>query len=240
MGGRPALRSEDAQARRAVSRSAPAEVDISKFEDAFAKYGGKGSLTTVSYDLGDDPSAVADEAQRQAPQLIAKVKDSGATSVVLFTDIVNTTPAVMKAATAQEYFPEWVITGARIPGHRLRRPCRSGRPTRPRTCSASGPRRRTPPTGAAPTACESFFQSYWGETQGTYAPVASGIGFLLFSGIQLAGPNLTPQTFEQGVFSMPAAGGAIDGQISNFMIGYGRSRPGFPTTSTRRSGSTTR
>ena len=198
------------------------EVDISKFEAAYAKYGGKGSLTTVSYDLGDDPGAVADEAQRQAPQLIAKIKDSGATTVVLFTDIVNTTPAVMKAATAQDYFPEWVITGlgfqdidfvarALWPADQTKQVFGIG---------------TSPPyaaDGSAANGLQFLFQSYWGEAQGTYAAAASGIAFLLFSGIQLAGPKLTPQTFEQGVFSMPAAGGAIDGQISNFMLGYGRS-----------------
>jgi hypothetical protein len=76
--------------------------------------------------------------------------------------------------------------------------------------------------GSSANGLEHLFDSYWGETQGTYAPVAVGIGFLLYSGIQLAGPKLTPKTFEQGVFSMPAAGGAIDGQIANFMNAYGR------------------
>jgi hypothetical protein len=197
------------------------EVDVSKFEDAFEKYGGKGSLTKVSYDLGDDPSAVADEAQRQATQLVVKVKDSGATSVVLFTDIVNTTPAVMKAATSQDYFPEWIITGlgfqdidfvARIlwPPEQVAQVFGIG---------------TSPPyaaDGSSANGLETFFDTYWGEDRGTYSPGAVGIGFLLFSGIQLAGPKLTPQTFKQGVFSMPAAGGAIDGQISNFMNAYGR------------------
>ncbi len=196
-------------------------VDVSKFEDAFRKYRGKGSLTTVSYDLGDDPSALGDEAQRLAPQVLAKIKDSGATSVVLFTDIVNMTPAVMNAATDQEYFPEWVMTGlgfqdidfvARIlwPPEQVTQVFGIG---------------TSPPyaaDGSSANGLETFFDTYWGENQGTYAPVAVGIGFLLHSGIQLAGPKLTPQRFEQGVFSMPAAGGAIDGQISNFMNAYGR------------------
>jgi hypothetical protein len=197
------------------------EVDIAKFDKAFRTFKGKGSITTVPYDLGDDPSAVADEAQRLAPQVIAKVKDSGATSVVLFTDIVNMTPAVMKAATTQDYFPEWVITGLGFQDidfvARLLWPAEQ-------TAHVFGIGASPPyaADGSSANGLESFFDSYWGDTQGTYAPVAVGIGFLLFSGIQLAGPGLTPETFEQGVFSMPAAGGAIDGQISNFMNAYGR------------------
>jgi len=77
--------------------------------------------------------------------------------------------------------------------------------------------------GSSANGLQTFFQTYWGTTRGTYSPGAVGIGFLLYSGIQLAGPKLTPQTFRQGVFSMPAASGAINGQISNFMTGYGRS-----------------
>jgi hypothetical protein len=197
-------------------------VDESKFEDAFKKYGGKGTLTKVSYDLGADPSKVADEAQRQAPQLIVKVKDSGATSVVLFSDIANTTPALMKAATSQDYFPEWVITGLGFQDIDL--VARALWPA-DQTAHVFGIGASPPyaADGSSANGLESFFRSYWGDTQGTYSPAAVGIGFLLYSGIQLAGPKLTPQTFQQGVFSMPAGGGAIDDQISNFMTGYGRS-----------------
>jgi hypothetical protein len=198
------------------------EVDVSKFEDAFEKYGGTGSLAKVSYDLGDDPSKIADEAQRQAPQLTVKVKDSGATSVVLFTDITNMTPAIMKAASSQEYFPEWIITGLGFQDidlvARLLWPA-------DQTAHVLGIGTSPPyaADGSSANGLETFFQTYWGDDVGTYSPGAVGIGFLLYSGIQLAGPKLTPQTFRQGVFSMPAAGGAIDGQISNFMTGYGRS-----------------
>jgi hypothetical protein len=197
-------------------------VDVSKFENAFKKYGGSGSLTKLSYDLGDDPSKVADEAQSQARQLIVKAKDSGATSVVLFTDITNTTPAVMKAATSQNYFPEWIITGLGFQDIDL-----VARLLWPADQSAHVFGIGTSPPyaadGSSANGLQTFFQTYWGKTQGTYSPGAVGIGFLLYSGIQLAGPKLTPQTFRQGVFSMPAGGGAVDGQISNFMTGYGRS-----------------
>jgi hypothetical protein len=131
------------------------------------------------------------------------------------------TPAVMKAATTQDYFPEWVITGLGFQDidfvARLLWPAEQ-------TAHVFGIGASPPyaADGSSANGLESFFDSYWGDTQGTYAPVAVGIGFLLFSGIQLAGPGLTPETFEQGVFSMPPAGGAIDGQISNFMNAYGR------------------
>jgi hypothetical protein len=197
-------------------------VDVSKFEDAYREYGGKGTLTTVSYDLGADPSKVADEAQRLAPQLMVKVKDSEATSVVLFSDIANTTPSLMKAATLQEYFPEWVITGLGFQDIDL-----VARVLWPADQTAHVFGIGTSPPyaadGSSANGLETFFQSYWGDTRGTYSPGAVGIGFLLYSGIQLAGPKLTPENFRQGVFSMPAGGGAIADQISNFMTGYGRS-----------------
>ena len=197
-------------------------VDVSKFENAFKKYGGSGSLAKLSYDLGADPSKAAEQAQSEAPQLIVKAKDSGATTVVLFTDITNTTPAVMKAATSQNYFPEWIITGLGFQDIDL-----VARALWPADQTAHVLGIGTSPPyaadGSSANGLQTFFQTYWGKTQGTYSPGAVGIGFLLYSGIQLAGPKLTPQTFRQGVFSMPAGGGATDGQISNFMTGYGRS-----------------
>ena len=39
--------------------------------------------------------------------------------------------------------------------------------------------------------------------------------------MSLAGPKLTPQTFQQGLFSMAATGGAATGNTQNYMTAYG-------------------
>ena len=49
--------------------------------------------------------------QTDAPQLIAKLKSAGITSVIFSGDPVAPGPLTV-AATGQEYFPEWIITGS--------------------------------------------------------------------------------------------------------------------------------
>ena len=46
--------------------------------------------------------------------------------------------------------------------------------------------------------------------------------YTLHAGVQLAGPKLTPDTFQQALFAMPAFGGAASNQVQSFMFGYGR------------------
>lgn len=51
--------------------------------------------------------------QTDAPQLIAKLKAAGVTSVIFSGDPVAPGPLTV-AATGQEYFPEWILTGAAL------------------------------------------------------------------------------------------------------------------------------
>ena len=51
--------------------------------------------------------------QTDAPALIAKLKSAGVTSVLFNGDPVAPQP-LTRAATAQEYFPEWVMTGSAL------------------------------------------------------------------------------------------------------------------------------
>jgi hypothetical protein len=67
-----------------------------------------------------------------------------------------------------------------------------------------------------------WFNWYWGPDQAVYAAGPVSPLYTLYAGISLAGPKLTPQTFQQGLFAMPAFGGAASGQVQSFMFGYGR------------------
>ena len=51
-----------------------------------------------------------DQLQTDAPGLIAKLKSAGVTSVIFIGDPVAPRP-LTKAATGQNYFPEWIVTG---------------------------------------------------------------------------------------------------------------------------------
>ena len=69
---------------------------------------------------------------------------------------------------------------------------------------------------------------YWGEGRGTASPVAIAplVNWLL-AGIHNAGPRLSPKTFEQGFFSVPAYGGAATGNPLVPLTAYGR-QSGLP------------
>ena len=49
----------------------------------------------------------------------------------------------------------------------------------------------------------------------------------LMRGIHTAGPRLTPKTFQQGLFSIPASGGAAQNYPTGALVGYGKN-PGLP------------
>ena len=85
-------------------------IDEARFKKTLGKY--KGTIATTNTYVGSggalgDPTV----AQEQAPVLVTRMKDAGVTTVVLFTDVAMN-KALMEQATAQEWFPEWFVTGA--------------------------------------------------------------------------------------------------------------------------------
>ena len=85
-------------------------IDESLFEKTLGKY--KGTIVNTQTYVGSG-GALGDAtvAQEQAPVMVTKMKDAGVTTVVLFTDVAMN-KALMQQATAQEWFPEWFVTGA--------------------------------------------------------------------------------------------------------------------------------
>ena len=63
---------------------------------------------------------------------------------------------------------------------------------------------------------------YWGAGVGTTASSPPQQIVWLLGGIHAAGPKLTPKTFQQGLFSVPAFGGAAQGYPTGTMTGYGK------------------
>ena len=70
---------------------------------------------------------------------------------------------------------------------------------------------------------------YWGAGVGTQVTSVVPRDLVwLMRGIHTAGPNLTPKTFQQGLFSIPATGGAASGYTDGQRwSGYGQT-PGLP------------
>ena len=66
------------------------------------------------------------------------------------------------------------------------------------------------------------FQWYWGPNAGAYSQAVVTDLELLYAGIHMAGPKLTPQTYRDGMFSRPPVGGAAEGQVTSTGRFYGK------------------
>jgi len=151
------------------------------------------------------PSNLA-QAQEQTRSLISKLKASGVNSVIFSGDPI--TPATFTTeAQNQRWQPEWIITGSALVDTTLfARTYNQDQWSRAfgiSYLSLRFPEEQTTSfnihrwhTGQPPRA---------GNTHGVlWAPF-----FILGTGMHMAGPQLTPQTFAKGLFEYPPTGGFV-------------------------------
>ena len=164
--------------------------------------------------LGDSVTA-----QEAAPTIVAKLKSAGVTTVFLFTDVAMTS-AVLKQATQQEYRPEWVITAYQYQDLSIL--SRNYDPDQ--WAHAFGISNLYPYVASAggQNSSNDAFAWFWGPNNGTYSVQGGSWIAWLMTGVHAAGPNLTPKTFQQGLFALPAAGGAASSNPAAFQTGYGK------------------
>ena len=143
--------------------------------------------------------------QQEAPNIAAQLKNAGVTTVILVTDPVL--PFFLSgSATQQDFWPEWFLTGTVFTdadaagqfydqdqwkfayGQSFIGDVKQG------TASESYRAYKAIRPGDEPTATRDL--DYYSM-------------LMLFIGLQMAGPNLTPQTFEQGMFHYPGAVGPL-------------------------------
>jgi hypothetical protein len=173
----------------------------------------------------------------QAPSIVGRMKQSGVTTVLLGADVAMT-KALMEEASKQDWFPEWFQTGFTFIDYQ---PFTSTYPPDqvahmfglsilPPFVEAD-----TDPAVKQLTAATAPLDWYWGTGAGTQTPrIIGGISWLL-TGIHSAGPKLTPKTFQQGLFSIPASGGSASDTPIGAMSGFGKTTglpyPGYFATS---------
>ncbi len=163
----------------------------------------------------------------QAATLAEKLKSVGATSVVFAGDPIM--PIYLtRACAADGYFPEWIITGTVLTDTST-----LGRYYNQREWShAFGITSLAVPT---PVADGDAYRLYrWWYGQSTTPPANLTAGVILppimqfFDGVQLAGPDLDPGTFTEGLFRAPPAGGGPTTPLTAY--GY-RGAPPLPSYS---------
>lgn len=149
---------------------------------------------SISYTL--DPARL----QEQATSVITRLKQAGVTTVVFSGDPVAPTTFTTEA-TAQDYFPEWVLG----PQALVDTTAFSRGYDQEQWAHAFGP---SPLTVKPDQTQRGHWVLYeWFHGTEPPAPDTSPVLFpnvaTLFAGLQAAGPELTPETFQAGMFSRP-------------------------------------
>jgi hypothetical protein len=154
----------------------------------------------ISYEL--DPARL----QEQAVGAISQLKAAGVTSVIFNGDPIA--PATFtRVATTQNYFPEWILGGSALVDLTA-----FGRTfDQEQWAHAFGISSLATPTDPSFGASTFLYKWFTGEdapadgTNGVIYPQPA----LFFSAIQAAGPNLTLDSFRDGLFSLEPASRAL-------------------------------
>jgi hypothetical protein len=153
--------------------------------------------------------------QERAATIIPKLKEAGVTSIIFLGDPIM--PIYLtQQATQQNYFPEWIITGTVLTDTTVLGRMYDQQQWK-HAFGVSGLGVRQPRENG-----EGYrlYQWFYGEDPQAKTNVQLSYPGLsaLFLGIHLAGPNLTPQTFRDGLFGYPPTGGGV----TTPQISYGR------------------
>ena len=164
----------------------------------------------IAYQL--DPTTI----QATATQVITKLKAAGVTTVVFSGDPVAPRDFT-KEATAQEYFPEWVISASTLVDvSAFARTYDQEQWKHAFGVTQLAARTPTDQIGA-------FFIYKW--FTGVDPPADGSIGViapnpaLFFAVIQAVGPNLTPETFRDSAMALPGTSDSL--VISQPFLSYG-------------------
>ena len=197
-----------------------AELTASLTEKLRAGHANMASDTALSYtlDLTTLPT--------QAATIAEKLKASGATSVIFAGDPIM--PIYLtKAAAGIGYFPEWIITGIVLTDTAA-----LGRYyDQSEWAHAFGVTSLGVPVPVAAGDADRLYRWWYGANA---SPASLAAPALIppvqqfFTGVQLAGPDLTPNTFATGLFRAPPTGGGPTTPLQAY--GYQGAAP-FPSYS---------
>ena len=182
--------------------------DIAAFQKALKKWGAPKAVE-VEYVPPLDVSQSASAAQQAAPTLVAKLKDEGVTTVIPLTSPTILTQSLTKAATANSYFPEWMIRPLQDLDFYARQFDQQ------QWAHAFGPVWFAPYVESASDPIIAVFEWYWGKQRGTYSAGQFTAMRQLYTGIMLGGPNLTRESFYAGLEAFPGGGGACSNHVTS-------------------------
>ncbi len=196
-----------------ISPTSGNTIDLDKFKADLAKQGVPKLAAEVAWSPPADSSSGAQTsaAQEQAPTLVAKLKDAGVTSVILMGSSTIVAP-MTKAATANEYRPEWLMTAWAYQELSLF----AAQYDQDQWGHAFGMSWFAPyaTDQAGAVTAENVVNWYWGTNKGTTYSGGMPAVYWINQGVQLAGPKLTPTSFRDGQFAQPGSGGAFQDEVT--------------------------
>jgi hypothetical protein len=144
--------------------------------------------------------------QNGAPGLIAKLKDAGVTSLLFAGDPIAPQP-LTQAATAQEYFPEWIITGSALTDTAAFARTYDQKQWAHAFGVSFGAARSDPRA----TGSKFLYRWFFGQDAPASTAAATAVinPALFFPVIQGMGPDVSAQNFEDTVFAANATTHAI-------------------------------
>ena len=162
-------------------------------------------LRAVDIDLTTDIEFTLDLArgQENARTYIGKLMDEGITTIIYYGDPI-TPGALTREATAQNYWPEWILGPSLLMDTTLFARLTDGEQWKNgfgvSATPARGPREMT-------DAFRIYRWAYGEDPPSNTARILEPPVRTMFTGIHMAGPELTPETFRDAMFRTPPAGG---------------------------------
>ena len=210
---------------RSTAANAP---ELEYVNDELARYDVR-TAVDLEYEPGSDSATARQVAEQNAGPMVARLKDAGVTSLILLAADYPTVGALTRAMKEQEYFPEIVTMGVGlIDIGLLARGTPPGEFDQDVWSHAFGVLTLYPPVvGVTAGPSDLTFRWFWGDDQGVYWQTGFATAEILFSGIHMAGPNLTPATFKKGMFARPAVGGLAEDMRTSTIRAYGK-KAGLP------------
>lgn len=183
-----------------INATSDSQAQAQSFADLMKTKYGTTLAASVGYTL--DPASL----QEQANSDIAKLKAAGVTSIIFSGDPVA--PGTFtRQATSQQYFPEWIVGASAL----VDTAAFSRTYDQKQWAHAFGVSFR-----GAPTKLEvagSYFLYQWFTGSPPPAAYSNGVDLpqpaVLYAGIQAAGPTLTPQNFQAGLFTVAPRSGSV-------------------------------
>lgn len=145
--------------------------------------------------------------QQDLTTMIARMKAAGVTSLVMYVDPLY--PILITGeATRQQYFPEWVISGSGLSDTTA-----AGRLYDQQQWKHAFGISPLWVTWATVSKSYGWREAHHGNPnlpngqEGVLINIYASVPRLLFTGIHMAGPNLTAASFSRGMFAYPKSGG---------------------------------